>query len=105
MQPICYSTHGWIWDSSTAPLKPPSIQITRFRFSDCSCVMSKPKSEATAVVYARCFVEAINKLPPYQISDLPLDVNQVDVNPTTSASIASLLLEQRHQDRVQPELD
>ena len=44
--------------------------------------MSKPKSEATAVVYARCFVEAINKLPPYQISDLPLDVNQVDVNPT-----------------------
>ncbi|CAK9031132.1 unnamed protein product [Durusdinium trenchii] len=60
-------------------------------------------SLATAVVYARSFVEAMNNLPAGEISDLPLEheclANFAD--PTKSANLKKKFLER--PDRVQPE--
>lgn len=39
--------------------------------------------EATAVLYARSFVTAINQIPAGNISDMPLDPTSLDLEPAS----------------------
>ncbi|CAE6941489.1 Wrn [Symbiodinium sp. CCMP2456] len=58
---------------------------------------------AVAVVYARSYVETMNRLSAEEVSDLPLDPSQFEMDPAWSVKVASEMRRDNRLDRVEPE--
>ncbi|CAE7240203.1 KCNH6, partial [Symbiodinium microadriaticum] len=58
---------------------------------------------AVAVVYARSYVDTMNRLSAEEVSDLPLDPGQFEMDPAWSIKVASEIRRDSRLDRVEPE--